>query len=131
MTGQRKYIEQIMDNPIPDHSVVLTGFIFPQLVIREHALLTPGILQHNYEAIAMLSDRGEAVDEAHDIRFVWLLPYETFLDLRAQGYDFYLVPDAGGGTYALYDYRPTVFGATLLNLEAGPSAAGGQADTRR
>ena len=100
-------------------------------MIREDAHLTAGIIEHDYEAIAMLSDRGEAVDEAHDIRFVWLLTYDTFSALRAEGYDFYLVPDAGGGTYALYDYRPTIFGATLLNLEAGPSEAGGQAGTHR
>ncbi len=131
MSGQHRFVEQIMDNPTPDHSVVLTGFIFPQLVVRERDHLTPGILEHDYGAITMLSDRGEAVDEPHDIRYVWLLTYDTFDALRAEGYDFYLVPDAGGGTYALYDYRPTIFGATLLNLDSGPSAAGGQAGTDR
>ena len=131
MDGQRRFLEQIVDNPIPDHSVVLTGFIFPQLVVREGGRLDDRILQHDYDAIAMLSDRGEAVDEGQDIRFVWLLTYETFETLRSQGYDFYLVPDAGGGTYALYEYRATIFGATLLNLDSGPSVAEGQAGTDR
>ena len=131
MSGQRRFVEQIVDNPIPAHSVVLTGFIFPQLVVREDETLDPRILQRDYDAIAMLSDRGEAVDAANDIRYVWLLTYETFDKLRTQGYDFYLVPDAGGGTYALYEYRPTIFGATLLNLDTGPSVAEGQAGTDR
>jgi hypothetical protein len=131
MSGQRRFVEQIVDNPIPERSVVLTGFIYPQLVMREWDRLDARILQQDYDAIAMLSDRGEAVNEAQDIRFVWLLTYETFETLRSQGYDFYLVPDAGGGTYALYQYRATLFGATLLNLDTGPSVAEGQAGTDR
>jgi hypothetical protein len=131
MSGQRRFVEQIVDNDIPSHSVVLTGFIFPQLVVREGDRLDLRILEHDYEAIAMLSDRGEAVDEAHDIRFAWLMTYETFSTLQAEGYDFFLVPDAGGGTYALYEYRLTIFGATLLNLDSGPSVAEGQAGTDR
>ena len=131
MSGQQGYVEQILDNPIPQHSVVVTGFIFPQLVIREGDRLDARILQHDYDAIAMLSDRGEAVDEANDIRYVWLLTYDTFDALHARGYDFFLVPDAGGGTYALYDYRLTLFGATLLNLDSGPSVGEGQAGTDR
>jgi len=131
MSGQRRFVEQIVDNDIPGHSVVLTGFIFPQLIVREGDRLDLRVLQHDYEAIAMLSDRGEAVDEARDIRFVWLLRYDTFSTLQAQGYDVFLVPDAGGGTYALYEYRPTIFGARLLNLDFGPSVAEGQAGTDR
>ena len=131
MGGQRSFVEQIVDNPIPEHSVVLTGFIFPQLVVREGDRLDARILQHDYEAISMLSDRGEAVDETRDIRFVWLLAYETFESLRAQGYGFYLVPDAAGGTYALYEYRPAILGGTLLNLDTGPSVGEGQAGTDR
>jgi hypothetical protein len=132
MRGQRHFVEQIVDNATPDHSVVLTGFIFPQLVMRESDRLKLKILEHDYQAIAMLSDRGEAVDEKRDIRYVWLLTYDTYESLRAQGYGFYLVPDAGGGTYALYDYRPTLFGATLVNLDGeAPSVSEGQAGTDR
>ena len=131
MSGQRQFVEQIIENPIPDHSVVLTGFIFPQLVIRERDHVDARIIEHQYEAISMLSDRGEAVDEAHDIRYVWLLPYDTYAALRAQGYEFYVVPDAIGGTFALYDFHPTIMGATLLNLDRGPSVAEGQAGTDR
>jgi hypothetical protein len=131
MSGQRRFVEQIMENPVPRHSVVLTGFIFPQLVVREDDRLNARVLRYDYDAISMLSDRGEAVDEERDIRFVWLLAYESFEALRAQGYGFYFVPDAAGATYALYEYRPGLLGATFLDLDTGPSVGEGQAATDR
>ena len=85
-----------------------------------------------YGAISMLSDRGEAVDEERDIRYVWLLTYETYEALRSQGYNMFLVPDAAGGTAALYDYRPTLLGASFLKLDKqSPSAGKGTASTDR
>ena len=47
-------------------------------------MLDNRILQRDYEAISMLSDRGEAVDAGRDIRFVWLVTYDTFEALRAE-----------------------------------------------
>jgi hypothetical protein len=80
----------------------------------------------------MLSDRGEAVDTVRDVRYVWLLTYDTFMALRSQGYSFFQVPDAAGGTAALYDYRPALLGATFLRLDqASPSAGAGTASTDR
>jgi hypothetical protein len=80
----------------------------------------------------MLSDRGEAVDEARDVRYVWLLTYDAYMALRSQGYSFFLVPDAAGGTSALYDYRPTLLGATFLELDRfAPAAGAGAASTDR
>lgn len=131
MRVQREYVEQIVGNELGERSVVLTGFIFPQLVVRERDRLDAGILHRDYHAVAMLSDRGQTVDEERDIRYVWLLTHETFEALRADGYSFHMVPDAAGGTYALYDYRPAIFGATLLKLERGAALGEGQADTDR
>jgi hypothetical protein len=132
MSGQRDFVERIMDNDLPDHSVVMAGFIFPQLAVRERDGLEARILQRDYGAISMLSDRGEAVDETHDIRYVWLLTYETFDSLRDEGYALFLVPDAAGATAALYDYRPALFGARFLFLDReGPSTGGASATTDR
>jgi hypothetical protein len=132
MTGQHEFIKRIMANDLPDHSVVYAGFIYPQLAVRERGKLDDLVLQQDYGAISMLSDRGEAVDQAHDIRYVWLLTYDTFQALRSQGYGFYLVPDAVGSTAALYDYRPTLFGATFLFLDQkGPSTGNARATTDR
>lgn len=132
MESQHDFVNEIMAAPVPNHTVVMAGFIFPQLAVRERGKLDSKILQRDYGAISMLSDRGEADDEDRDIRYVWLLTYDTFMALRSQGYNFYLVPDAVGGTAALYSYRPTLFGATFLHLErSAPSASKGTASTDR
>lgn len=132
MNAQKDFVDAIMRAEVPDHSVVMSGFIFPQLAVRERDHLQARILQRDYGAISMLSDRGEAVDTGRDIRYVWLLTYETFDALRSQGYSLFLVPDAAGGTVALYDYRPTLLGATFLRLDRqSPSAGAGTASTDR
>ena len=132
MDGQRQFVEKIVSNDLPDRSVVLTGFIFPQLAVRERGNLEARVIERDYHAISMLSDRGEAVDHERDIRYVWLLTYDTFQTLRSEGYSFFLVPDAAGATAALYDYRPALFGATFLELQReGPSAGAGTASTDR
>jgi hypothetical protein len=79
----------------------------------------------------MLSDRGEAVDEARDLRYVWLVDYNTYMALRAQGYAIFQVPDAATSTAALYDYRPGILGATFLRLDQEAPAGEGAGSTDR
>jgi hypothetical protein len=132
MSAQHEFVREVIQANVPDGSVVMTGFIFPQLAVRERDRLETRILQRDYGAISMLSDRGEAVDTTRDLRYVWLLTYETFEALRSQGYSMFMVPDAAGSTAALYDYRPGIFGATFLALEqAAPSIARGTGETDR
>jgi hypothetical protein len=132
MEAQKDFVEEVLRAEVPDHSVVITGFVFPQLAVRERDQLDSKILEHDYEAISMLSDRGEAVDEKRDVRYVWLLDFRTFEALRSQGYNFFMVPDAAGGTAALYDYRPSLFGVNYLQLDQkSPSAGKGTASTNR
>ena len=132
MSAQHRFVDEVLSAEVPDHTVVMAGFVFPQLAIRERDRLDSRILERDYEAISMLADRGEAVDAARDIRYVWLLTYDTFIALRSQGYNFFQVPDAAGGTAALYDYRPALFGATFLELDqTAPSAGAGTASTDR
>ena len=132
MTSQRDFVEVVAAADVPDRSVVMTGFIFPQLAVRERDRLDLRILERDYAAISMLSDRGETVDAERDIRYVWLLTYEAFAALRSQGYSFFIVPDAAGATAALYDYRPALFGATFLHLDRdSPTAGEGTASTDR
>jgi hypothetical protein len=110
----------------------MLGYIFPEAAVRNHDRLQLRVLQRDYDAISMLSDRGEAYDPVHDIRYVWLLPYEAFVALRSQGYSFYVVPDAEGGVYALYKYRPTLYGASFLKLETSvPSKSKGSGSKDR
>ena len=132
MSAQRRFVEEVLSAEVPEHTVVMSGFVFPQLAVRGRDRLDSRILERDYGAISMLSDRGEAVDVGRDVRYVWLLTYDTFIALRSQGYNFFLVPDAAGGTAALYDYRPTLFGATFLELDqSAPSAGAGTASTDR
>ena len=132
MTRQREFVEEVTRADLPNHSIVITGFIFPQLAVRERDHLDARILDRNYGAISMLSDRGEAANDEQDIRYVWLLTYDTFDALRSQGYGFFLVPDAAGGTAALYEYRPSLFGATYLRLDQQrPSSEKSAAGTDR
>ena len=132
MTSQREFVEEVVSADLPNHSIVMTGFIFPQLAVRERGRLATRILERDYAAISMLSDRGEAAADQRDVRYVWLLTYDTFDALRSQGYAFFLVPDAAGGTAALYDYRPSLFGATFLRLDQQrPSSGKGAASTDR
>lgn len=132
MSNQRDFVRQVIEADVPDHSVVMTGFIFPQLAVRERDRLDARILERDYGAVSMLSDRGEAVDAERDIRYVWLLQYATFQALRSQGYSMFMVPDAAGSTAALYEYRPALFGTTFLSLErAAPSISQGTGETDR
>jgi hypothetical protein len=132
MSDQRAFVDDILKAQVPDHSVVMAGFVYPQLAMRERNRLDLRILERDYEAISMLSDRGEAVDTTHDVRYVWLLTYDAYQALQSQGYSIYMVPDAAGGAAALYDYRASVFGASFLPLERpAPSAGKGTASTDR
>jgi len=130
--NQMDFADEVWQAEVPPHSVVLTGFIFPELALLHRDELRLGVLDRDYGAISMLSDRGEAVDEGRDIRYVWLLKYDDFLALRQQGYRFYYVVDARRSTAGLFDYRPPYFGAKKLDLEReSPSAGRGAAQTER
>ncbi|HWO73036.1 MAG TPA: hypothetical protein VNN21_05705 [Dehalococcoidia bacterium] len=132
MTNQRKFVEQVMAADVPNGSVVMTGFIFPQLAVRERHRLESRILRRDYTGISMLSDRGEAVDRERDIRYVWLVNLATFEALRSQGYSIFMVPDASTSVAALYDYRPGLLGAVYLRLDQeSPSIGKGTGSTDR
>jgi hypothetical protein len=132
MSAQREFVDEVMSASVPGHSVVMAGFVYPQLAVRGRDHLDLRVLQRDYDAISMLSDRGEAVEGGRDVRYVWLLTFDTFMALRSEGYSFFLVPDAAGGTAALYDYRPSLFGAIFLDLDRpSPSAGKGTAGTDR
>lgn len=132
LENQRAFADEIAALDIPRHSVVLTGFIYPQLVMRHKDRLEIGILERDYDAISMLSDRGEAADRERDIRYVWLLKYDAFQELRSQGYRFFYVPDAGKSNASVFGYRPAYFGATKLTLSRETASdAEGTAKTDR
>jgi len=131
LQDQMDFADEVRDYDVPPHSVVLTGFIFPEFAMLNKDRLNLGILDRDYGAISMLSDRGEAVDEERDVRYVWLLKYEKFLEYREQGYRLYFVPDAGSSTNALFGYRPGYFGTMITFADERPSTGKGAAATDR
>jgi hypothetical protein len=131
MDLQREFVQEVVAADKPDHSVVMTGFIFPQLAVRERDHLDARILRRDYAGISMLSDRGEAVDEARDIRYIWLADYKTFMALREQGYAMFQVLDAATSTAAVFDYRPGILGTTFLRLTQEAPAGEGAGSTDR
>ncbi len=132
MRTQRAYANDLAAVDIPPHSVVFTGTIFPQFAMRNKGWLELGILERDHSAISMLTDRGEAVDEAKDVHYVWLLKYDTFEQFRQEGYNFFYVYDAEGGNAVVFHYRPAYFGATeVLKGRTPVGEAKGTASTNR
>ncbi len=132
MKSQRAYANDLAALDIPDHSVVFIGTIFPQFAIRNKDRLELGILERDHSAISMLTDRGEAIDTAKDIRYVWLLKYDTFEAFRRQRYQFFYVHDAEGGNAVVFHFRPAYYGATEVLEGRTPVSEGkGTASTNR
>ncbi len=132
MKTQRAYANDLAALDIPPHSVVFIGTIFPQFAMRNKDRLELGILERDHSAISMLTDRGEAVDTTKDVRYVWLLKYDTFEAFRQQGYQFFYVHDAEGGNAVVFHYRPAYFGATeVLKGRTPVGDAKGTASTNR
>jgi hypothetical protein len=131
LQDQMDFADEVRDYDVPPHSVVLTGFIFPEFAMLNKDRLKLGILDRDYGAISMLSDRGQAVDEERDVYYVWLLKYEKFREFREQGYRFYFVPDAAASSNSLFGYRPGYFGTMMTFAEERPAKGKGAAVTDR
>lgn len=131
MKAQIRFVHQIEDYDIPDNTVAELGFIYPQFAVMNRDRLTLGYLEKDTDAISQLSDKGKAEDVAHKRVYVWLLDYADFQRYQRQGYNFMYTLDAGRSTAALYDYRPSLFGATLIKIGTNPSGGSGAARTDR
>ncbi|HWQ28574.1 MAG TPA: hypothetical protein VNN12_06080 [Dehalococcoidia bacterium] len=133
MDNQVNFANEVRDDiPIPEHSVVMMGFTYPHFAVLNHDRFENAILEKDYRAISMLSDRGVTIDHGRDVLYVWLLKYETFLELRRKGYRFFYVPDAARSTVNVFGYRPGYYGAEeLATSRDSPSEGTGAASTDR
>ena len=131
MQAQIRFVHQIENYDIPDNTVVSLGFVYPQFAVLNRDNLDIGYLEKDTNSISQLSDKGKAENVAHKQVFVWLLDYADFQKYQRQGYNFMYTVDAGRSTAALYDYRPSLFGATLIDLGRNPSGGSGAARTDR
>lgn len=126
LKNERSFSDDLTAVDIPPHSVVFTGFIYPEFAMRNKDRLELGIIERDRRAISMLSDRGEAIDKEKDILYVWLLKYDKFEELRQEGYQFFYVHDADTSNNAVFGFRPAYYGATeiLQDREAASSGKG-------
>ena len=141
LQSQKDFAELLRDftstsDEIERPAVVVTGFIYPELIQLHRDELKIGILEEDHEAISQLSDKGIAEELNEDgepqVTYVWLLEYEQFQEFLEQGMEIYYTPDASRSTFAVYRYRPGYFGAHELPVGGAiPPWAGGAAPTDR
>jgi hypothetical protein len=126
--AQTRFTHAIEDQAVPDNSVVIVGFVYPQLAVSNRNRLALGIIRKDTDAISQLSDKGIAFDPVHRVSYVWLLEWSDFDKYRKQGAHIFYTLDADRSTAALYGYRPGLLGGTLIDLGRAPS---GESDTNR
>jgi len=124
--AQLAYARDIEHTPFPTGAVVMIGFVYPQFAVLNRDRLDLGILETDRSSISQLSDKGRAVDEASGVTYVWLLTWEDYQRFKDGGATAFYTPDAGRSTTALYNYRPGLFGAQVIESGRAP---GGGADT--
>ncbi len=126
--AQLAYARDIGRTSYPRGSVVMIGFVYPQFAVLNRDRLDLGILGKDRSSISQLSDKGKAVDAANGVTYVWLLTYEDYQRFTNSyaGAPMFYTPDAGRSTTALYNYRPGLFGAQVIESGRAP---GGGADT--
>lgn len=131
MLKQIDFSRDIEKLPVPGHSVVSVGFVYPILAVRNYDEFEIGILEKDKAAISQLSDKGKATNVEHDVIYVWLLDFDDLTKLKEQNYAFMYTLDAGRSIAALYDYRLGLYGGTVIDLGRGPSGGSGAARTDR
>jgi hypothetical protein len=132
LKNERSFSDDLTAVDIPPHSVVFTGFIYPEFAMRNKDRLDLGIIERDRRAISMLTDRGEAIDKEKDVIYVWLLKYDKFEELRQEGYQFFYLHDADAGNDAVFGFHPAYYGATeILQGREAASSGKGTAKTNR
>lgn len=125
--SQRGFTQDIENLKVPDNSLVIVGFVYPQFAMSNRDRLELAILHKDKSAISQLSDKGKAVDAAHNITYVWLLNWDDFNHYRQTVQHIYYTIDADRSTEALYGYRVGEFpNTTVMDFGRTPS---GEPDT--
>jgi hypothetical protein len=138
MRTQLAFSRDLEKLEVPGHSVVMIGFSYPQFAVLNRDRLRLGILEKDTTSISQLTDMGKAVDDAHQVTYVWLLDYTQFSKFYlTDHFTILLTQDAARSTQALYNFRPGLYdvtgtsGVRLLNLGRGPAGSSGAARTSR
>ncbi len=131
MRAQIRFADDLAARDVPPGTVVETGFIYPEFAVLNRDRLDIGILEKDTSSISQLSDKGKADDVARNVTYVWLLDPAGFQKALKDGKGIQYTLDAGRSTAALYDFRPGLFGALLIQFDRGPSGSSGAARTDR
>ena len=115
----------------PQNSVVSLGFIYPIFAVRNADNMRVGVLEEDLDSISQLSDKGQTEEPEKNVAYVWLLEFDQFERLRQDGKTFLFTRDAGRSTAGLYEYRPGLYGADVIDLGRSPSGGSGAARTDR
>lgn len=83
----RNYATELGSTPVPEHSVVLTGGVFPDFAVINWSRFRYSVIDRDRGAVSMLSDDGVMRDPAHDVLYL-ASPRrpEVLQALRAQGF---------------------------------------------
>ncbi|MGB2694209.1 MAG: hypothetical protein WBD55_03360 [Dehalococcoidia bacterium] len=141
LRNQRDFADELHDvatkpGKLQRPAVVITGFIYPELVMLYYDDLKVGILEDDHEAISQLSDKGRADlldrDGLPTITYAWLLEYDAFQRFESEGAHIYYTADAARSSFAVNGFRPGYFGAMKLKLSReNPSLGQGTTSTNR
>jgi hypothetical protein len=137
MNAQLSFTRDLEKASVPDGSVVMIGFSYPQFAYLNRNRLNLGLLEKDKSSISQLTDKGRAIDPEHRITYVWLLEYAAFQKYVTQHAPIYYTLDAGRSTQALYNFRPGLYdnppaeSVKAIDLGRGPSGGRGTADTDR
>jgi len=81
------YASELGVVPLPSHTVVLTGAIFPDFAVLNWSRFRYHVIDRYGDSISMLSDDGAMSDDAHDVLYLASPDRPDVVDrLRGQGY---------------------------------------------
>jgi hypothetical protein len=131
MTKQIDFVRDVERLDVPENTAVSLGFIYPIFAVRNADNMRVGIQEPDLSSISQLSDKGRTDNLDRRVMYVWLLEFDAFERLRAEGWRFMYTQDAGRSTASLYEYRPGLYGAREIDLGRSPSGGSGAARTDR
>lgn len=92
----RHYATELGQTPAPEHSVVLTGGVFPDFAVINWTRFRYGVIDRDRGAVSMLSDDGVMRDASRDVLYLASPSRPQVLKrLRAQGYHVYKSDPSG------------------------------------
>jgi hypothetical protein len=91
------YAERPGREPVPPHSVILTGGAFPNVAVLAWDRLRYQIIERDLNAVSMISDNGSLWDDERDLVYLAVSEPRIIERFRAAGYTIYRATPEGPG----------------------------------